>query len=288
MGTITQRSAIGRPPPGKRPSLSVRHLCCKSAAEGTSYEPLLRGLHRGRGDQALAGTHHPRLRRYVVHVDDDEHQPDPFRRPLRQPVAAREMSGERDLGVRHRRRHERERHQPERHRQSGIRKRPPPRADLSRRHHLRRDRDPREDGIEVEARPRRHLRRDARLEPEPGARLVAAPAGADPETALLEGMEPVSSVTAFVLRYLGLPEIDPEAGTIVEKLHPIERRVLELLARVPGARSAGTAWRKRPARRGTRHATTASKRARCATSATSSHAAAGCGHSLTARSSSTR
>jgi hypothetical protein len=47
-------------------------------------------------------------------------------------------------------------------------------------------------------------------------------------------MEPVSSVTAFVLRYLGPPEIDPEAGAIVEKLHPIERRVLELLACVPG------------------------------------------------------
>ena len=46
-------------------------------------------------------------------------------------------------------------------------------------------------------------------------------------------MERVSSVTAFVLRYLGPPEIVPDAHVIVEKLRPIERRVLELLARVP-------------------------------------------------------
>ncbi len=45
----------------------------------------------------------------------------------------------------------------------------------------------------------------------------------------------VSSVTAFVLRYLAPPDADPEARTIVEALSPIERRVLELLAREPSA-----------------------------------------------------
>jgi hypothetical protein len=63
-------------------------------------------------------------------------------------------------------------------------------------------------------------------------------------------MEPVSSVTAFILRYLGPPDVDREAGAIVEKLSPIERRVLELLARVPHceerrhrlAEETGEAW----------------------------------------------
>jgi hypothetical protein len=45
-------------------------------------------------------------------------------------------------------------------------------------------------------------------------------------------MERVSSVTAFVLRYLEPREIDPEAHAIVERLSPIEHRVLELLARL--------------------------------------------------------
>ena len=45
----------------------------------------------------------------------------------------------------------------------------------------------------------------------------------------------VSSVTAFVLRYLAPPDVDPEARTIVAVLSPIERRVLQLLANVPAA-----------------------------------------------------
>ena len=46
-------------------------------------------------------------------------------------------------------------------------------------------------------------------------------------------VEHVSSVTAFVLRYLATPETDAETRAILQALSPIERRVLELLARVP-------------------------------------------------------
>jgi hypothetical protein len=63
-------------------------------------------------------------------------------------------------------------------------------------------------------------------------------------------MERVSSVTAFVLRYFEPREIDPEARAVVEEFSAIERRVLELLARVPRceerrhrlAEETGEAW----------------------------------------------
>lgn len=48
-------------------------------------------------------------------------------------------------------------------------------------------------------------------------------------------MQRVSSVTAFVLRYLAPPDVDPEARAVVGALSPIERRVLELLAGEPSA-----------------------------------------------------
>lgn len=47
-------------------------------------------------------------------------------------------------------------------------------------------------------------------------------------------VEHVSSATAFVVRYLAPAEVDPEARAIIDMLTPIERRVLELLARMPG------------------------------------------------------
>jgi len=46
-------------------------------------------------------------------------------------------------------------------------------------------------------------------------------------------MQQVSSVMAFVSRYLADPDAATEAHAIVGRLSPIERRVLELLARVP-------------------------------------------------------
>ena len=46
-------------------------------------------------------------------------------------------------------------------------------------------------------------------------------------------MQRVSSVTAFVARHLSPMAVDPKARSIVEALTPTERRVLELLARVP-------------------------------------------------------
>ena len=45
-------------------------------------------------------------------------------------------------------------------------------------------------------------------------------------------MERVSSVSAFVARYLRSP--DAPAHDLLAALAPLERRVLELLARVPG------------------------------------------------------
>jgi hypothetical protein len=63
-------------------------------------------------------------------------------------------------------------------------------------------------------------------------------------------MERVSSVTAFVLRYFEPREIDPEARAVVEQFSATERRVLELLARLPVceerrhrlAEETGEAW----------------------------------------------
>ncbi len=46
-------------------------------------------------------------------------------------------------------------------------------------------------------------------------------------------MERVSSATAFVLRYLGAGAADPAAQRLIQDLNPLERQVLELLARVP-------------------------------------------------------
>ncbi len=46
-------------------------------------------------------------------------------------------------------------------------------------------------------------------------------------------MERVSSVTAFVARHLAAGE-NAEGGDLLARLPPLERRVLELLARVPG------------------------------------------------------
>jgi hypothetical protein len=46
-------------------------------------------------------------------------------------------------------------------------------------------------------------------------------------------MEQVWSVIAFVSRCLSHPDVATEAREILDLLHAIERRVLELLARVP-------------------------------------------------------
>ena len=101
-------------------------------------------------------------------------------------------------------------------------------------------------------------------------------------------MQPVSSVTAFLARHLSRPTVDAEAQEILALLDPIQRRVAEELARTPQredrlrhlAEETGTRWE--PARYDR------IERARCSTSATNSHAAAGCNRSLTASSSSTR
>jgi hypothetical protein len=43
----------------------------------------------------LAGSHDHRIRQHLVHPDDDEHQPAPFRRRLRRKESARPAAGQR-------------------------------------------------------------------------------------------------------------------------------------------------------------------------------------------------
>ena len=46
-------------------------------------------------------------------------------------------------------------------------------------------------------------------------------------------MQPVSSVTAFLARHLSRPTVDAEAQEILALLDPIQRRVVQELARTP-------------------------------------------------------
>jgi len=48
-------------------------------------------------------------------------------------------------------------------------------------------------------------------------------------------MQPVSSVTAFLARYLCGPDINPEVREVLAALDPIDRRIVEEYARTPAA-----------------------------------------------------
>ena len=73
-----------------------------------SMASLFRRFHARPDFQALARPHHHRIRQHLVHPDDDEHQPDSFRRGLRGEIAAWPAPGERPAGARDRGRHERQ------------------------------------------------------------------------------------------------------------------------------------------------------------------------------------
>ena len=63
-------------------------------------------------------------------------------------------------------------------------------------------------------------------------------------------MQPVSSVTAFLARHLSRSPVDAEVEAVLALLDPIERRVVEELARTPRrehrlrrlAEQSGTTW----------------------------------------------
>ncbi len=98
--------------------------CRGGLMEGTWHDqrsrlagPLLRGL-RGRRDlPAPAGPHPQRGRQHLVHVDDDEHQPDALQRRVRRALGVQEAAGGLHADRRDRGRPERHRPDPERVRQ---------------------------------------------------------------------------------------------------------------------------------------------------------------------------
>ena len=148
----------------------------------------LRGV-RGRCDlQALARQDGHRVRRPPVLPAHDEPPPAAPRRALRRgDDAVRQERRGGQLRLLDPARHVGPRHLRQGDRQPRDRVAAPRRADLPRRHAVRRDERPRQVGVEVQGRPRRRTRRDHRLQPGRQGRLHLPPQGDGAEGQLPRG-----------------------------------------------------------------------------------------------------